>query len=57
MIAQMTVLCRRLIEDMRVRNNLSPATQLSQVHAIAKFNRFLPFALTDDPMRSPNPQQ
>jgi integrase/recombinase XerD len=30
---------RRMIEDMTVRN-LSPATQRSYVHAVAKFARF-----------------
>jgi hypothetical protein len=30
---------RRMIEDMTVRN-LSPATQRSYVHAVAKFGRF-----------------
>ena len=35
-MAEMTPLRRRMIEDMKVRN-LSPATQRSYVHAVAKF--------------------
>src|ERR1700678_1101779 len=35
----MSQLRRRIIEDMTVRN-LSPATQRSYVHAVAKFGRF-----------------
>ena len=35
----MTLLRRRLIDDMTVRN-LSPATQQSYVYAVAKFSRF-----------------
>ncbi|MBV8526257.1 MAG: phage integrase N-terminal SAM-like domain-containing protein, partial [Acetobacteraceae bacterium] len=35
----MSPLRRRMIEDMMVRN-LSPATQRSYVHAVAKFSRF-----------------
>jgi integrase/recombinase XerD len=38
-IAQMTTLRRRIIDDMTVRN-LSLATQQSYVHAAAKFSRF-----------------
>jgi site-specific recombinase XerD len=38
-MAQMSPLRRRMIEDMTVRN-LSPATQRSYVHAVAKFSRF-----------------
>jgi integrase/recombinase XerD len=38
-MAEMSPLRRRMIEDMTVRN-LSPATQRSYVHAIAKFGRF-----------------
>ena len=38
-MAQMTVLGRRMIDDMTVRN-LSPATQQSYVYAVAKFSRF-----------------
>jgi integrase/recombinase XerD len=38
-MSQMTPLRRRMIEDMTVRN-LSPATQRSYVHAVAKFSRF-----------------
>ena len=38
-MAQMTPLRRRMIDDMTVRN-LSPATQLSYVYAVAKFSRF-----------------
>jgi integrase/recombinase XerD len=34
----MSPLRRRMIEDMTVRN-LSPATQRSYVHAVAKFSR------------------
>src|ERR1700684_725316 len=39
-MAEMSPLRRRMIEDMTVRN-LSPATQRSYVHAVAKFGRFL----------------
>jgi integrase/recombinase XerD len=39
MMAQMTPLRRRMIDDMTVRN-LSPATQQSYVYAVAKFSRF-----------------
>jgi integrase/recombinase XerD len=35
-MAEMTLLRRRMIEDMKVRN-LSPATQRCYVHAVAKF--------------------
>ena len=38
-MAEMSPLRRRVIEDMTVRN-LSPATQRSYVHAVAKFGRF-----------------
>jgi integrase/recombinase XerD len=38
-MAEMSPLCRRMIEDMTVRN-LSPATQRSYIHAIVKFCRF-----------------
>ncbi|CAO3415979.1 tyrosine-type recombinase/integrase [Azospirillum argentinense] len=38
-MAEMSPLRRRMIEDMTVRN-LSPATQRSYVHAVAKFSRF-----------------
>ena len=38
-MAQMTVLRRRMIDDMTLRN-LSPATQQSYVYAVAKFSRF-----------------
>ncbi|UOA17190.1 hypothetical protein DSM109990_04089 (plasmid) [Sulfitobacter dubius] len=31
-------LCRHMIDDMTLRN-LSPATQLSYLHAVAKFSR------------------
>ena len=37
-MAEMSPLRRRMIEDMTVRN-LSPATQRSYVHAVAKFSR------------------
>ena len=37
-MAEMSPLRRRMIEDMTVRN-LSPATQRSHIHAIAKFSR------------------
>ncbi len=37
-IAELSPLRRRMIEDMTVRN-LSPATQRSYVHAVAKFGR------------------
>lgn len=39
-MAEMTALRRRMIEDKKVRN-LSPATQRSDVHAVAKFARHL----------------
>ena len=43
-MAEMSPLRRRMIEDMTVRN-LSPATQRSYVHAVAKFSRlFRPLA-------------
>ena len=38
-MAQMTALRRRMIDDMTLRN-LSPATQQSYVYAVAKFSRF-----------------
>jgi integrase/recombinase XerD len=38
-MATMSPLRRRMIEDMTVRN-LSPATQRSYIHAVAKFSRF-----------------
>jgi integrase/recombinase XerD len=38
-MAKMSPLRRRMIEDMAVRN-LSPATQRSYLHAVAKFSRF-----------------
>jgi hypothetical protein len=38
-MADVSLLRRRMIEDMTVRN-LSPATQRSYVHAVAKFSRF-----------------
>ena len=38
-MAEMSPLRRRMIEDMTVRN-LSPATQRSYVHAVAKFSRY-----------------
>jgi integrase/recombinase XerD len=38
-MTEMTPLRRRMIDDMTVRN-LSPATQRSYVHAVAKFARF-----------------
>jgi integrase/recombinase XerD len=37
-MAEMSPLRRRMIEDMTVRN-LSPATQRSYIHAVAKFSR------------------
>ena len=37
-MAEISPLRRRMIEDMTVRN-LSPATQRSYVHAVAKFSR------------------
>ena len=39
-MAEMSPLRRRMIEDMTVRN-LSPATQRSYVHAVAKFSRYV----------------
>ena len=39
-MAEMSPLRRRMIEDMTVRN-LSPTTQRSYLHAVAKFSRFL----------------
>ena len=44
-MTEMSPLRRRMIEDMTVRN-LSPATQRSYVHAVAKFGRF--FARSPD---------
>jgi integrase/recombinase XerD len=38
-MAEMSPLRRRMIEDMKVRN-LSPATQRSYVHAVAKFSQY-----------------
>jgi hypothetical protein len=38
-MTQVSPLRRRMIDDMTVRN-LSPATQRSYVHAVAKFGRF-----------------
>jgi hypothetical protein len=38
-MTDLTPLRRRMIEDMTIRN-LSPATQQSYVHAVAKFSRF-----------------
>ncbi len=38
-MADISPLRRRMIEDMTVRN-LSPATQRSYVHAVARFSRF-----------------
>jgi hypothetical protein len=38
-MAEMSPLRRRMIEDMTDRN-LSPATQRSYVHAVAKFSRY-----------------
>src|SRR5260370_37833182 len=39
MMAQMTPLRRRMIDDMTLRN-LSPATQQSYIYAVARFSRF-----------------
>ena len=44
-MAEMSLLRRRMIEDMRIRN-LSPATQRCYVHAVAKFSQYF--------KRSPN---
>jgi len=38
-MATMSPLRRRMIEDMTIRN-LSPATQQSYIHAVAKFSRY-----------------
>ena len=38
-MAELSPLRRRMIEDMTVRN-LSPATQRSYLHAVAKFSRY-----------------
>jgi len=38
-MAEISPLRRRMIEDMTVRN-LSPATQRSYLHAVAKFSRY-----------------
>jgi len=38
-MAEMTTLRRRMIEDMTIRN-LSPATQRSYIHAVAKFSQY-----------------
>ena len=48
---------RRMIEDMTVRN-LSPATQRSYLHAVAKFSRYFsrsPDRLDIPPMATANP--
>ena len=47
-MAETSPLRRRMIEDMTVRN-LSPATQRSYVHAVAKFSRF--FGRSPDKLR------
>ena len=39
-MAEMSPLRRRMIEDMTVRN-VSPATQRSYIHAVAKFSQYL----------------
>jgi hypothetical protein len=44
-MTELSPLRRRMIEDMTVRN-LSPATQRSYVHAVAKFGRFFGRCLT-----------
>jgi len=38
-MAEISPLRRRMVEDMTVRN-LSPSTQRSYLHAVAKFSRF-----------------
>ena len=38
-MAEMTTLRRRMVEDMTIRN-LSPATQRSYIHAVAKFSQY-----------------
>ena len=38
-VRQLSPLRRRMINDMTVRN-LSPATQRSYIHAVAKFSRY-----------------
>jgi integrase/recombinase XerD len=38
-MAELSPLRRRMIEEMTVRN-LSPATQRSYIHAVAKFSRY-----------------
>ena len=38
-MAETSPLRRRMIEDMTIRN-LSPATQRSYIHAVAKFSRY-----------------
>ena len=38
-MAELSPLRRRMIEDMTVRN-LSPATQRSYIHAVAKFSEY-----------------
>ena len=53
-MADISPLRRRMIEDMTVRN-LSPATQRSYVHAVAKFSRFFgrsPDTLTLEDVRT-----
>ena len=53
-MAETSPLRRRMIEDMTVRN-LSPATQRSYVHAVAKFSRFFgrsPETLTLEDVRT-----
>jgi integrase/recombinase XerD len=48
-MTEMSLLRRRMIEDMTVRN-LSPATQRSYVHGVAQFGRF--FGRSPDPTSS-----
>jgi integrase/recombinase XerD len=38
-MADMSPLCRRMIEDMTIRN-LSRATRQSYVHAVSKFSQY-----------------
>jgi len=48
-MAEMSPLRRRMIEDMTIRN-LSPATQRSSVHAVAKFSGY--FGRSPEPVGS-----
>ena len=46
-MAELSPLRRRMIEDMTIRN-LSPATQRSYIHAVAKFSRSVTRQIASD---------